>query len=277
MKALENEINQYEFKLNKIPDEYNTSTLCEWPVIREKEIYFIRKLAKLKKTVKERELNDKKYKTSVVINKWEDESNPKDIQSHKAKRDPETHKCNIMIDNVLKEERQLEFVNKLLERYEDEDNNAQQYRDLIDSLDDDSLYNLDNAMDASEIKSDRISTLGDVKTELMDQGNCDHDWIQGRGDYNIKCAFCIYYPSQENRFTCSIYLKQACASCLKAGNQRWRQEVELEAEDKLLARRVRNLENRINSLEVELEELRSKIELSEVQKAEEKAGKNIEL
>jgi len=129
MKALENEIKQYEFKLNKIPDEYNTSTLCEWPVIREKEIYFIRKLAKLKKTVKERELNDKKYKTSVVINKWEDESNPKDIQSHKAKRDPETHKCNIMIDNVLKEERQLEFVNKLLERYEDEDNNAQQYRD----------------------------------------------------------------------------------------------------------------------------------------------------
>jgi len=64
---------------------------------------------------------------------------------------------------------------------------------------------------------------------------------------------------------------------LKAGNQRWRQEVELEEEDKLLTRRVRNLENRINSLEVELEELRSKIELSEVQKAEEKAGKNIEL
>jgi len=82
----------------------------------------------------------------------EDESNPKDTQSHKAKRDLETHKGNIMIDNVLKEERQLEFVNKLLESYEDEDNNAQQYRDLIDSLDDDSLYNLDNAMDASEIK-----------------------------------------------------------------------------------------------------------------------------
>lgn len=94
-----------------------------------------------------------------------------------------------------------------------------------------------------------------------------------KGDYNIKCAFCIYYPNQENRFTCRIYLKQACASCLKAENQRWRQKVELE-EDKLLTR-VINLENRINSLEVELEKLRSKIELSEVQKAEEKAGKKI--
>ena len=83
-------------------------------------------------------------------------------------------------------------------------------------------------MEALEINSEKINTLGDVKTELMDQGNCDYDWIQGRGDYNIKCAFYIYYPSQENRFSCSIGLKQACASCLKAGNQRWRHEVELE-------------------------------------------------
>ena len=221
MIALENEIKQYEFKLSKIPDEYNTSMLCECPAIRKKEIYFIRKLANLKNTAKERELNDKKNKASVVIKKWEYELNSKDTQSHKAKRELDTHKGNI-IDNVLNEERQLEFVNKLLESNEGEDNNAQQHKDFIDSLDDDSLYNLDNAMDALEINSKRINTLGDVKTELMDQGNCDHDWIQRRGDYNIKCAFCIYYPSQENRFTCSICLKQACASCLKAGNQRWR-------------------------------------------------------
>ena len=30
-------------------------------------------------------------KASVVIKKWEDESNPKDVQNHKAKRDPDTH------------------------------------------------------------------------------------------------------------------------------------------------------------------------------------------
>ena len=48
----------------------------------------------------------------------------------------------------------------------------------------------------------------------------------------------------------------------------WRQEVELESEDKLLASRVRNLENRINSLEAELENLKSKIELNEDNKIE---------
>jgi hypothetical protein len=35
MEALENEIKQYEFKLSKIPVEYNTSMLCEWLAIRE--------------------------------------------------------------------------------------------------------------------------------------------------------------------------------------------------------------------------------------------------
>ena len=55
MEALENEIKQYEFKLSKIPDEYNTSMLCEWAAIREKEIYFIRKIAYLKRVSKERE------------------------------------------------------------------------------------------------------------------------------------------------------------------------------------------------------------------------------
>jgi len=66
---------------------------------------------------------------------------------------------------------------------------------------------------------------------MMNQEECKHDWIRGKGDYNIKCAFCIYYPSQENRSTCKLCLRQACASCLKAKNQRWRQEIEFEPED----------------------------------------------
>ena len=70
--SAEPQIKQYEFILSKIPDEYNM--LCEWSAIREKEIYFIRKIVYLKKLSKERELNDKKYKASVVIKKWEDES-----------------------------------------------------------------------------------------------------------------------------------------------------------------------------------------------------------
>ncbi|KAK8458155.1 hypothetical protein SEVIR_3G306045v4 [Setaria viridis] len=117
-------------------------------------------------------------------------------------------------------------------------------------------------MDALEIKDEEKSDLKEARTELMDQGDCDHDWVKGRGGYNIKCAFCIYYPIQDNRFTCSVCLKQACASSLKNTNQQWRQEIEIVPEDKILVSRIRNLENRINILEVELEDLRSKIELN---------------
>ena len=55
MEGLDDEIKQYEFKLSEISGEYNTSMLCEWSAIREKEIYFIRKIAYLKKISKERE------------------------------------------------------------------------------------------------------------------------------------------------------------------------------------------------------------------------------
>ncbi len=57
-------------------------------------------------------------------------------------------------------------------------------------------------------------------------------------------------------------LKQACASCLRANNQKWRQEIELEPEDRILSSRVRNLENRINKLEAELEKLKGELENS---------------
>uniref|UniRef100_A0ACD6A033 Uncharacterized protein n=1 Tax=Avena sativa TaxID=4498 RepID=A0ACD6A033_AVESA len=114
--------------------------------------------------------------------------------------------------------------------------------------------------DSSEDDIDLIDEFAGLKVEMMNQVECQHDWIRGKGDYNIKCAFCIYYPSQENRFTCSICSRQACASCLKSNNQGWRQEVEIEPEDQILSSGVRNLENRINKLEAELEELKYKLE-----------------
>ncbi|XP_044435788.1 uncharacterized protein [Triticum aestivum] len=79
--------------------------------------------------------------------------------------------------------------------------------------------------ESSEDEIDLIDDLSGLKVEMMNQVDCEHDWIRGKGDYNIKCAFCIYYPSQENRYTCSLCLIQACNSCLKSTNQRWRQEI----------------------------------------------------
>src|SRR6266536_1076751 len=131
--------------------------------------------------------------------------------------------------------------------------------------DDESIYSIietdevENEAPEYESSEDEIEGL---KIEMVNQVDCEHDWIRGKGDYNIKCAFCIYYPSQDNRFTCSSCLKQACASCLRANNQKWRQEIELEPEDRILSSRVRNLENRVNKLEAELEKLKGELENS---------------
>ena len=99
---------------------------------------------------------------------------------------------------------------------------------ILDSLDDEELLNLDNTMEGLDIISEDINSSKETKIELMNQEDCEHDWIKGRGDYNIKYTFCIFYPSQENRLTCNKCLKQACA-CLRINNKNWRQEVELES------------------------------------------------
>ena len=154
--------------------------------------------------------------------------------------------------------------------------------------DDESIYSiietdeLDNEIleeESSEDELDFIDQIAGLKIEMMNQLECEHDWIRGKGDYNIKCAFCIYYPSQENRSTCSLCLRQACASCLKASNQVWRQEIEYEPEDRILSSRVRNLENRINRLEADLEELKYKLETANSDKIEQEDNiiKNTEL
>ena len=266
MKTLDSQIQYYEKKLSMIHDEYKTSMTCKWSAIREKELFFRREICRLDNIKKDIELKNKYFKTPVVIKKQEDELKTKDKEIHEVKEVMQKNN----IEYITSEDEQWEINNKfLLESYEEEENNAQSYQDFIDSLDDEELCNLDNAMEGLDIISENIDSSIETKIELMNQEDCEHDWIKGRGDYNIKCTFCIFYPSQENRLTCSKCLKQACASCLRINNQKWRQEVELEPEDKLLISRVRNLENRINSLEAELEELRSKIELNEVNKIEE--------
>ena len=183
---IDNEIKHYEQKLSKIPDEYNTSMLCEWSAIREKEIYFRREIYRLNKIKKERELNDKKHKASVVIKKWKDESIPKDVQSHKAKSDLDTHKGKVMIDNkelklqkenevkienteedVISEDEQWEINNKyLLESYEekDEDMNESYSKDLEIHM---SLQDKDNAIEAMDLdaSSSKRRRGPEIKTE----------------------------------------------------------------------------------------------------------------
>ena len=117
---IDNEIKHYEQKLSKIPDEYNTSMLCEWSAIREKEIYFRREIYRLNKIKKERELNSRKAYTPIKQNK-----NELKLQDNLDNKELKLQKENeIKIENteedVISEEEQWEINNKyLLESYKE--------------------------------------------------------------------------------------------------------------------------------------------------------------
>jgi hypothetical protein len=229
---LDNEIKYYEQKLSKVHDEYKNSMIYEWNAIRDKEIYFIRKIYYLNNIKEGRKLENQYVEAPVVIKEQEAKLNKKEEKNNNIEEVVQNNRLDCAtneevvqsnnIEYIIEEEEQLESSQQfLLESYEEEEDNAQSYIEFINSLSDEELCNLDNAMEGLDIiTNNNINSQAEVKIELMDQESYKHDWIKRRGDYNIKCIFCIYYPSQENRFTCSKCLKQACISCLKENNQK---------------------------------------------------------
>jgi hypothetical protein len=87
----------------------------------------------------------------------------------------------LVCDDEIKDD---ESINSIIETNEIE-NNEQEY-------------------DSSNDDMDLIDELAGLKIEMMNLVCCNHDWIRGKGYYNIKCIFRIYYPSQKNRVTCSL-------------------------------------------------------------------------
>jgi hypothetical protein len=58
----------------------------------------------------------------------------------------------------------------------EEEDNAQSYIEFINSLGDEELCNLDNAMEGLDIiTNNNINSQAEVKIELMDQESCKHD------------------------------------------------------------------------------------------------------
>ena len=53
---IDTEINYYEEKLKQISMEYNNTMTSEWPLLRDKELYFYRELSRLKKLKKKKSL-----------------------------------------------------------------------------------------------------------------------------------------------------------------------------------------------------------------------------
>ena len=91
MEDLDNPIQYYEKKLSMIHDEYKTSMTCKWAAIREKELFFRRKICRLDNIKKDIELNNKYFKTPVVIKKQEDELKTKDKETHEVKKVVQTN------------------------------------------------------------------------------------------------------------------------------------------------------------------------------------------
>jgi GTPase Era involved in 16S rRNA processing len=82
---LDVEISYCKVKLKEISMEYNNTMICEWPTVRERELYFYRELSKLQKLRKNKEaviehLETNKNMVILVKNKPE-EINDKEKQN----------------------------------------------------------------------------------------------------------------------------------------------------------------------------------------------------
>uniref|UniRef100_K4A1T1 Reverse transcriptase/retrotransposon-derived protein RNase H-like domain-containing protein n=1 Tax=Setaria italica TaxID=4555 RepID=K4A1T1_SETIT len=131
----------------------------------------------LYKLKKDEDLYDEWIK-SQLIKEQKAKLKPVDLESHKAKEVPQS---NIMKDSTIDKEAQKKLNERyLLESYEEEENNVQSHNDFINSLGEEEIHNIENAMDALEIKDEETSDSKEARTELMDQGDCEHDWIRGR-------------------------------------------------------------------------------------------------
>ena len=147
---LDDEISHWEGKLKHIDWEYNNSMTKDWPKIREKQLFFIREIARLKR-LKEKSVGN----SSVIVT-----GNIKPLETTEYDKVDQNHQV-----KTICEEEQWDINNKLLiESYEEEEelaknmlledennDNAEQYSYFINSLDDEGLHNLDNAMEAMDI------------------------------------------------------------------------------------------------------------------------------
>uniref|UniRef100_A0A452XR52 Uncharacterized protein n=1 Tax=Aegilops tauschii subsp. strangulata TaxID=200361 RepID=A0A452XR52_AEGTS len=158
---LEDEINHWEKKLKHIEWEYSHSMTKDWPKIRERELFIIREIARLKKLK-----NDKKFATSSstmedkIIASAETKANAI-INKNAIINNNNKDKNIVQEEEVISEEEQWDINNKLLlESYEEEEelikeiwlederyDDSEQNSDFYNSLDDVGLHNLDNAME----------------------------------------------------------------------------------------------------------------------------------
>jgi hypothetical protein len=98
---LDIEISYCKDKLKEISKEYNSTMICEWPTLRERELYFYRELSRLQKLKKDKEatielLKTKKNMVILVENK------PKEVND-KEKQNNEDEQWEINEKNTIRQ------------------------------------------------------------------------------------------------------------------------------------------------------------------------------
>jgi hypothetical protein len=110
---LDIEISYFKDKLKEISMEYNSTMICEWPTLREMELYFYRELFRLQRLKKDKEavielLETKKNMVILVENKPEEV-----IDKEKQSNEDEQWEINEkMLLDSFKEKEVEEFINE---------------------------------------------------------------------------------------------------------------------------------------------------------------------
>jgi hypothetical protein len=86
----------------------------------------------------------------------------------------------------------VDSVNENILVYDDEIKDDESIYSIIEI---DEIENNEQEYDSSNDDMDLIDELAGLTIEMMNEVSCNHDWIRGKGDYNIKCIFYIYCPS----------------------------------------------------------------------------------
>jgi len=174
---IETEIKHYERLLKNIDNEYSNSAISDWAKIKEKEVYFIRQIYRLKKLQKQKPVeniikaNSEKMKNIIKVNtnniKMENiiskEENIKEVDAENIKIENKE-----VQEKEISEEEQWEINNKLLsESYgEDEEEEVQ-----------DSSYNINqNTICISK-------SIDNIEAMELDAGNKKR---KGYGDTSVK-------------------------------------------------------------------------------------------
>jgi hypothetical protein len=111
------EISYCKDKLKEISMEYNSTMICEWPTIRERELYFYRELSRLERLKKDKEavielLETKKNMAILVENKSKEV-----IDKEKKSDEDEQWKINEKMLSDSFKEKEVEESMKQLKKY----------------------------------------------------------------------------------------------------------------------------------------------------------------